>query len=385
MIVAGCLCAAMAAVTFSIIFWEWLNGAESGSTTIRNIALVAAGLVALPLAIWRGIVAERQAHTAQQGLLNERYQKGAEMMGSDVLSVRLGGVYALQRLAEDCPEQYHVQVMRLFCAFVRLPTKDQSLESGQVEIEAGTQLGIRQDVEAVIEAVNSRSESRTGIERKAGFRLDLRGADLPGTQFLNADLSNAYFHRANLSRASFADTDLSGSFFNSADLSEAIFYDVKFAGTRLMLANLSGALLQDLDLSKVSFHYANLSCVNLINANLSGAILQDAVAANAWLENSDLAGAFFLRADLSGAKLMKADLSNAQFQESDLNRADISDANLSGVEFSIGGRQTAKGLNQAQLDEARADPNNPPKLTGVLDAASGEPLVWQGKPLCGGA
>ena len=103
------------------------------------------------------------------------------------------------------------------------------------------------------------------------------------------------------------------------------------------------------------------------------------------LENSDLAGASFLRADLSGAKLMKADLSNAQFLDADLNRADISDANLSGVEFSIGGRQTAKGLNQAQLDEARADPNNPPKLTGVLDAASGEPLVWQGKPLCGGA
>ena len=101
-IVAGCLCAAMAAVTFSIIFWEWLNGAESGSTTIRNIALVAAGLVALPLAIWRGIVAERQATTARQGLLNERYQKGAEMLGSGVLSVRLGVIYALQRLAEDC-------------------------------------------------------------------------------------------------------------------------------------------------------------------------------------------------------------------------------------------------------------------------------------------
>ena len=157
--VAGCFCAAMAAVTFSIIFWEWLNGAESGSTTIRNIALVAAGLVALPLAIWRGIVAERQATTARQGLLNERYQKGAEMMGSDVLSVRLGGIYALQRLADDCPEQYQIQIMRLFSAFTRLPTKDQSLVSGQVKIEAGTQLGIRQDVEAVIEAVNSRSES----------------------------------------------------------------------------------------------------------------------------------------------------------------------------------------------------------------------------------
>ena len=144
----------------------------------------------MPLAICRGIVAERHAHTALQGLLNERYQKGAEMLGNEVLSVRLGGIYALQRLADEWPDQYHIQIMCLFCAFVRLPTKDQSLVSGQVEIEAGARLGIRPDVEGVMEAINSRSESRTGIERKAGFRLDLRGADLPGTQFLNADLGS---------------------------------------------------------------------------------------------------------------------------------------------------------------------------------------------------
>ena len=112
------------------------------------------------------------------------------MLGNEVLSVRLGGIYALQRLADEWPDQYHIQIMCLFCAFVRLPTKDQSLVSGQVEIEAGARLGIRPDVEGVMEAINSRSESRTGIERKAGFRLDLRGADLPGTQFLNADLGS---------------------------------------------------------------------------------------------------------------------------------------------------------------------------------------------------
>ena len=65
------------------------------------------------LAIWRSTVAERQSATAQQGLLNERYQKGAEMLGSDVLSVRLGGIYALERLAAEDPNQYHILVMKL--------------------------------------------------------------------------------------------------------------------------------------------------------------------------------------------------------------------------------------------------------------------------------
>ena len=128
---SGAVILTVALVAFSVVFWDWLSGGGSGSETIRNIGLVAAGLIALPLAIWRAIVAGRQANTAQQGLLNERYQKGAAMLGNEVLSVRLGGIYALQRLAEDHPEQYHIQIMRLFCAFVRLPTRDQSLESGQ--------------------------------------------------------------------------------------------------------------------------------------------------------------------------------------------------------------------------------------------------------------
>ena len=172
LIVAGGFCAAIATVVLSIVFWEWLSSGESGSTTIRNIALVAAGLIALPLAIWRGVVANRQANTAQQGLLNERYQKGAEMLGSEVLSVRLGGIYALQRLAEEWPDQYHIQIMRLLCAFIRLPTRDQSLVSGPEAIEPGTPLGIRQDVEAVIQMIGSRDKSRITLERTADFRLD---------------------------------------------------------------------------------------------------------------------------------------------------------------------------------------------------------------------
>ena len=141
---AGGFCSAIviAASALVTMFGGWLSGGESGSTAIRNIVLVVAGLIALPLAIWRGVVAERQPNTAQQSLRNERYQKGAEMLGSEVLSVRLGGIYALQRLAEDCPEEYHIQIMHLFCAFVRHPTKDEGLKSEQVGIEPGTLPGI---------------------------------------------------------------------------------------------------------------------------------------------------------------------------------------------------------------------------------------------------
>ena len=107
-----------------VVYWDWLAGTESASATIRNIGLVIAGSLAIPLAIWRAVVADKQASSAhrqnaiaQHGQLNERYQKAAEMLGSDVLSVRIGGVHTLRDLAVEEPNQYHVRVMRLLCAF----------------------------------------------------------------------------------------------------------------------------------------------------------------------------------------------------------------------------------------------------------------------------
>ena len=72
-------------IALSIVFWNWLSGGESASTTIRNVGLVIAGSVALPLAIWRGVVADRQASAAQrqvdaaqQSLLNPNPPKDTD-------------------------------------------------------------------------------------------------------------------------------------------------------------------------------------------------------------------------------------------------------------------------------------------------------------------
>ena len=78
---------------------------------------------------------------------------------------------------------------------------------------------------------------------------------------------------------------------------------------------------------------------------------------------------------------MNAELTDAHFLDANLKGANLTDANVSGVEFSVGGPQTVKGLTQVQLDQACADPNNPPILTGVLASETGEPLVWSGKPV----
>ncbi|MXZ01837.1 pentapeptide repeat-containing protein [Candidatus Poribacteria bacterium] len=373
--------AAVVVLALLVMFWEWLSGGDSGSTTIRNVALVLAGAAALGLAGWRSTVADRQSKTAQQGLLNERYQKGAEMLGSDVLSVRLAGIYALQRLATEHPGQYHLQVMRLFCAFVRLPTEDQVLESARTPVRPGSPLGLRQDVESVIDVIGSRDSTSIALEREADHILDLRGADLCGGRIFDSDLSGGVFHRANLSGMYVANTDFRGASFRDADLSKAQFFDVSFTGAHLSLANLSGAMLQGVELVRMNLHHVNLSGANLGGANLSGSILQYAKLSKAALDDANLSEASFLKADLSRSLLIGADLSGARVVDTDLTSANISDANLSGVQFSLGGQQPANGLTQSQLDQARADPENPPNLLGVLDAETNQQLVWHGRPL----
>ena len=133
------------------IFWDWLSFDESGGTTIRNVGLITAAVTALPLAIWRGLVAERLADAAHQSLRNERYQKGAEMLGNEVLSVRLGGIYALRRLVEDHPNEYHIQIIELLCAFARHPTRDYDHET-QLRARWGIPR-VRDDVKVAIQTV----------------------------------------------------------------------------------------------------------------------------------------------------------------------------------------------------------------------------------------
>ena len=192
----------VAGVVVSKEFWDWLHPEEpptaSKSETLRNVGLSIGGGLAFIFAGWRAWVAERQANasqrqaetaqrqaeivraqveisqsqikiaqsqaeTAQLSLLNERYQRGAEMLGSGILAVRMGGIGAVKRLADQHPEEYHIQVMELLCAFVRHPTKDQ---------DANLQGKLREDVQAVMTAIGACGELGLGIRQgRIGFYI----------------------------------------------------------------------------------------------------------------------------------------------------------------------------------------------------------------------
>ena len=341
-------------VALSWIYWKDLRGSQDSlGTTIRTVALVIGGVIAAILAMWRSRVAERQATTAQRGLLNERYQKGAEMLGNEVLAVRLAGIYALQRLAEEHSEQYHVQVMRLLCAFARHPTRQMQSEA-PVQDEMAVRKSdptpfdepqeIREDVQAVMAAIGYRRGEAILLEKHSQFKLDLRGADIRNARLNKANLAGADFTNANLRQAHLVSADLSNAVLRHADLS------CEVEGTPMMFKTLLDG--------------ASLCGANLMYANLSGARFQGARLCHSDLFETDLSDTFLYQAKLISADIGLANLTGAILIDANISDARLAKGHQLGSWLTRQEKFPTTRLTQAQLDAAFAESGRPPQLNG---------------------
>ena len=66
----------------------------------------------------------RTYELTEQGQVTDRYAKAIELLGSDKLDVRIGGVYALERVARDSARD-HPTVMEVLSAFIREHSHEQ--------------------------------------------------------------------------------------------------------------------------------------------------------------------------------------------------------------------------------------------------------------------
>ncbi|MFF3877120.1 hypothetical protein [Streptomyces sp. NPDC001978] len=87
--------------------------------TVTALTLIGAVLAGL-YAYRKQLLAEGDAHRADASQLAERYTTAAEQLGHDQAAVRLAGVYALARLADDWEEQRQVCI-DVLCAYLRMP------------------------------------------------------------------------------------------------------------------------------------------------------------------------------------------------------------------------------------------------------------------------
>ena len=86
-----------------------------------------AGLFAIGALVYTGrnfTLSRRTFELTEQGQVTDRYTKAIEQLGSDKLDVRIGGIYALERVARDSARD-HPTIMEVLAAFIREHSHEQ--------------------------------------------------------------------------------------------------------------------------------------------------------------------------------------------------------------------------------------------------------------------
>jgi Pentapeptide repeats (8 copies) len=189
-------------------------------------------------------VSRRTLDLTEQGQVTDRYTKAIEQLGSDKIDVRIGGIYALERVARDSPRD-HPTVIEVLTAFIREHSREPWPPSdlGSQERERST----RPDVQAAVTVVGRRDRERDIPGRRINLtradltRADLDRADLTGAVLTCADLTGADLTRADLTGADLTGADLTGANLGRADLDRAHLRGADLTDAKLIGANLTGA------------------------------------------------------------------------------------------------------------------------------------------------
>jgi hypothetical protein len=127
----------IATAVLGIVLWWMATRGLSGPALVTarfdavkialSVGAGSGGAVALYLTWRRQHSAEQVAldnrHDGEQRRVTELYAKAAEMLGAERAAVRMAGLYALERLAQDHPGQ-RKPVVNVLCAYLRMPFLD---------------------------------------------------------------------------------------------------------------------------------------------------------------------------------------------------------------------------------------------------------------------
>ena len=297
---------------------------ELSRVRVALVLIVVAALVgAVTIYVFRTLSRDRkQEHIERQ--LSERFMHAIDQLGHPALDVRLGGIYSLERLAQESPED-HGPIIEILAAFVRehapWPTRPGARSgdgNGHARGAHGTDDRPRPatDVQAAVTILGRRTiahdtEPPIGLPHTALAGAMLTGAHLEGALLSGANLEGADLFKANLKAADLEGANLRGAGLLLANLNDTVLWGANAESARLYGANLEGAALKGANLRS-----AGLTGANLKDAGLHSAVLTGADLTGANLEGAGLDGANLEGANLDGANLTSAVLLNAVYDAS---------------------------------------------------------------------
>ena len=214
----------------AVFTWRTVRATEQSAKTARDNYDLAAS------------VAQRNHQLAEEGQTTERFTRAIELIGDPQIEVRLGGVFALLRIAKHVTTEREA-IKEILAAYVR---EKCTIPSGEDGPDALAPDRTSADVQAII----------NGITNGATPMCD------PGQK--------VDFSRADLRRALFENAELTGADFRSCWLDYAHLHGVKLQGAQLELA-----YLRFVGLNGAHLEHAHLDDAHLDGANLAGAHLDD--------------------------------------------------------------------------------------------------------------
>ncbi|MEV0648868.1 pentapeptide repeat-containing protein [Phytomonospora sp. NPDC050363] len=254
---------------------SWLHSLAGNDPLLRmdavrtgfTVAFGAGGLITLALIARRQWLQERdQRHReevaagvefdATERRITDLYVKAVDQLGSESAAVRLGGLYALERLGISHPAHRQV-VVNVICAYLRMPYQREDPPSPEHQVRIAAQRMLTERFrDPRPHEVRDRTTPEATPEFWPGMIADLSGAELDDLDLRNCHLlrlrCNATRFRA---RAMFGDlTVIRTAFFHESRFDgpaqfpgahfggAAVFDDVEFAGP----ADFGGAVFASL-------------------------------------------------------------------------------------------------------------------------------------------
>jgi Pentapeptide repeats (8 copies) len=254
------------------------------SEWFQILATTVVGLLSV-VAVMAGVIVTNAQNRAQQrldeqGQVTERFGRAVELLGSHELDVRIGGIYALERLIYDSPDDKG-KIVEVLSAFIRDHTPE-SLPAWSHADTSPCRSAATTPKGRPSHPPNDAQAALTVLGRRlVPVGNDLNNRD-PRINLTWADIAGASLNDANLDHADLRCTGLTRAHLDGAHLRDAA----------LRWAYLTNAHLKDAHLRYAHLPYADLTGADLRGADLTGADLTgtiwpaDTTVPKGWLRDS---------------------------------------------------------------------------------------------------
>jgi uncharacterized protein YjbI with pentapeptide repeats len=334
------------------------------------------GGVAIAIGIYytgrRITIAEEDLKATKDGQITERFTRAIDQLGNKKIEIRIGGIYALERISDGSDQDYW-PIMEILTAYVRNKLPAETIELKRKDF---VRMDIRDyadlknkhklplDIQIILTVIGRRKYSCYTGEVKC---LDLNKTKLSGADLTEAHLEEANLENADLQFAKLLFTNLMGAYLKSANLCHAHLYH-----TYLHKANLKNTNIRETTITSANFTNSNLQDADLQGAHIYSVNFEGAdfgadedfshSSFGDWLEGATLEYAYiskshFKNANLKKANLKRSTLDNVYFEGANLEGANFEGASLEGTylkgakNITIDQLSKAKTLYNAKLDE----------------------------------